>query len=102
PKLAEYPSVYGFDFREAPPVKARLKDAIIRHLPVFLRPGLRRFRAKRRSKEVLTYFMQKEYIKTVLDLRNIWISDYVHLDQIKDPNALNRALTVELLVQDVF
>lgn len=103
PGLAKYPSIYGFNFYDPPPVSALLKNLLMVHTPVALRPALlqpiRRWVAK---KGEFPYYLQKDYVDAVLGSGERRVSQYIHLDRTTDPKVMNRALTVELLLKDLF
>ncbi len=103
PNLAKYPSIYGYNFLEPPPAAALLKDLVMVHTPVSWRPAilkpLRRFVAK---KAEFPYYLQKDYVDAVLGSGTRRVAEFIHLDKVEDPKLYNRALTVELLLKNLF
>jgi asparagine synthase (glutamine-hydrolysing) len=102
PRLASYPSVYGFNFCDTVPPLAKLKNAAVVHCPVFVRPAIYRELERRRSRGAMPYYLSDRYLRTVLDPEDLEISRYVDIDRILDPGILSRALTAELIVSDRF
>jgi hypothetical protein len=99
PNLARYSSVYGFNFYDPIPLATA---------PGGCRWGLGRFALAarlwgRRHTEMgraLPFYLRQEYVEEVVDSRALRVSEYVHVDRIRDVDMLNRALTVELVLGD--
>lgn len=103
PNLAKYPSIYGYNFIDLPPLSAMLKDLVMVHTPVSLRPAiLNPICSLITKKQEFPYYLHKNYVDAVLGSGAMRISDYIHLEKIKDPKLFNRALTVELLLKNLF
>ena len=104
PKLAKYPSVYGYNFYDEPPLKVKLYGYIKVYSPIFLRPLLRSELAKKRGGRVksMPYYLTGEYIDAIFGKGEKLISQYVHLDKMGSIGQLSRALTLESLLAEVF
>jgi asparagine synthase (glutamine-hydrolysing) len=96
PALAAYRSDYGHDFRSPVPWRRRVKD----WTTLFRPPLLRRysFRVKQRLRSAtLPYFLTLPY-RDALDVgRFPEMSRFFRMDQVRDPQQLNRICTLEFL-----
>jgi len=96
PKLATYPSAYGYSFSELPPLKARLKDWM-----TYLRPPIARkftYCLKNRGQpSVKEGIFLDRYRSLYLPEGTPVMDRYFHLDRIADAERLNRVLTLEYL-----
>lgn len=103
PELAKYPSIYGYNFVDPPPALAMLKNLVMVHTPVAIRPALlkpiRRLEAKGGK---FPYYLRKDYVDAVLGSGERRVSQYIHLDRVTDPEVYNRALTMELVLKNLF
>jgi asparagine synthase (glutamine-hydrolysing) len=106
PRLARYPSAYGFNFydpRRSPGWRAAV-DRLRRGAS--LAPWLRARIPARRPPRVPThrrmpFYLRRDYIDRVVGRRALRIADYMRVERIRDPDALNRALTVELVLGEM-
>lgn len=94
PKLAGYPSDRGFNFSGSVPFKIRFKSFVVRHIPLIIKPYLR-YRFSNRSNGFMPYFLDEKYVSQVIDLNNLFISDYIDFRKIKNPETLSRVFTLE-------
>lgn len=95
PALAAYPSGYGIDFAKPAPLAYRAKRALERRVPLWLRLAKRR---RAPDSSTRPYFLSGEYLSAVLDLHRLRVSEWIDPELVGDPEALNRALSVELLL----
>jgi asparagine synthase (glutamine-hydrolysing) len=95
PKLAGYPSSYGFALDHEPPLSYRLSMLSSIHRPLWLRR--RTYRLARHPAPPA--WLTPPWLRGVLDMEMPYMRGLFHMDRLKDPEALNRALTVELLCQ---
>ncbi|MDH5571748.1 MAG: hypothetical protein OEY89_08285 [Gammaproteobacteria bacterium] len=95
-RLAGYMSDYGYSFDRDPPVKYRFKDFLISRRPVFLRQRTYALKHSFMNKD-LPLPIEKPFINEVLKLDDMIMSDYVVIDNIKDPMLLSRVYTLEYL-----
>ena len=106
PKLASYPSIYGFNFSDSIPKKHMFFDFIKRYSRDYLPYSLLLFLHKRLSivnnNKPKPYYLSSEYVKVFLDLNNLIVADYVKIDEVAETDFLNRVLTAELNLQDRF
>lgn len=102
PKLASYPSVYGFDFTGVFPVKARLIDWCRLHLPLALHSWGRWRILHPPSSGPMPPHLSREYLGVFFDFKKLQVARYIDVDRIRRPDLLSRALTLELLLTDRF
>jgi asparagine synthase (glutamine-hydrolysing) len=102
PALARYLSCYGHDF-VAPPTKKRvLQGTLMRHVPIALRPLLRR-RAHARSSDAAPgwpSYLGREYLAALGLAGERAVDEFVDVDRVRSREILRRILTVELLLRD--
>ncbi len=99
--LSKYYSDYGFTFYDKINRKRKIKGFIKRNIPISLRPLIRRKLSKNKN-EIKPYYLQDEYLNEIFNLDNLEIYKYINVKQIKDPEVLSRALSIELLITDEF
>ncbi|MCG8503932.1 MAG: hypothetical protein MI755_04950 [Sphingomonadales bacterium] len=99
PKLAAYPSDYGFDFAQDPPLGARLKDRLTYARP----PALRRF-----SYRIQHRMMARSDGRSLLsDLRDLMpdgpdlVSRLFRLDRCRDREQVGRIATLDYLTRSL-
>lgn len=99
PNLARYPSVYGFNFYDPIPrgIAPGGRRGVLGRFPRFARLWGRR---RTETAHALPFYLRQEYVEEVVDSRALRVSEYVHVDRIRDVDMLNRALTVELVLAD--
>lgn len=102
PKLAQYPSAYGFNFSGTYSLKDRVVASLKTHTPAWARPLLRRKVLNRAQQSARPVYLQKEYLETLYGNEPLAISQYIDLDRVNDAVVLNRALTAELVINDRF
>jgi len=102
PRLAAYPSVYGHSFAGPIPWKVRFKNAAMVNSLYLPKPLVRALKTRGRIPGKMPWYLQKRYVGDIVDLKALEISRFIHVDQIKSPSMLSRALTVELLLADRF
>lgn len=106
PQMASYTSEYGFSFSKNLPWKMKASE----HLRAFDSPLRKVFRKRKRLKEAqiknnrdqshFPYYLNKNYLSSIFNMKDLEISKYIHLEKIQDPGMLSRALTVELVIGD--
>jgi hypothetical protein len=99
PRLAAYPSIYGYDFRGPPPLARRLAD-----YGTYLRPPwLRRFgyRVKHRTRRSAQWpdYLRKEYRDVALPGGVRVMSALFWVDRVADPAQMARILSLEYLIR---
>jgi asparagine synthase (glutamine-hydrolysing) len=97
PNLARYPSVYGFNFHDPIPLEGTSggrRGTLGRLLARFRRMG------RPTAAAALPFYLRRAYVEEVVASRALRVSEYVHVDRIRDADILNRALTVELVLGD--
>ena len=92
--LASYNSNYGHDFLGNIPLQKRLKDIVHRNLPLIAKPFLRNLISTRSDISNSDLLSDKEVSK-VINLDNMFISEYVDVKKINNPMSLSRAYTLE-------
>jgi len=99
PALAKYPSLYGYNFYDEPPLRKKTKETIYFNTPAFIKEIKIR---KQFNSLSLPYYLKDDYISKIFDTKKLEISKYVHLDKITNPGMKSRALSLELLLKDIF
>jgi hypothetical protein len=95
PRLASYPSSYGYTFSEGEPGLQRLKSEITRHLPT-------RIRALRRSTATSfdrTYYQSSEYVTARFGAKPLAVGEYFDMSHLGGTLAYSRALTIERMLR---
>ena len=94
PALAAYPSIYGHRFDKPPGLARRLSEFVARHAPPRVRAHfIARFPSPPRARP---YYLGPQFLREIFGAGALAISEYVHIDRIRSPNVLSRALTLEL------
>lgn len=102
PALAKLPSIYGFNFYDPFPIKARLKEFVMRETPAFARPFLRRRILYREARSAKLLQLTPAYLSKMFAMKNLEISRYVQMDKVRDLTVFNRALTAEFILSNRF
>lgn len=102
PKLAAYASDYGFDFSGPIPWRIRSSSRILMAIPPRWIKALSRWKAKRRRPGSLPYYLLPPYSTALLPDRDLAVSEYIKVDEIRNPAVLNRVLTVELTLREAY
>lgn len=102
PALAKYPSVYGHPFSGPIPWRVRLRNAALVNSVYFPNRLVRVLKSRGKTPAQLPWHLQPSYLREVVDLRSLEVSSFVHVDRIRAPSLLSRALTVELLLTNRF
>jgi asparagine synthase (glutamine-hydrolysing) len=106
PRLARYPSAYGFNFCD-PRAPQGWRAAVDRLRRGASRAPWRRGRSPAPAPppapthQGMPFYLRRDYIDRVVGRRALRIADYVHVERIRDPDALSRALTVEFVLGDL-
>ena len=95
-KLASYPSAYGYSFVEGPGMVDRIKSRVTCYLPDRLRQA-RRVRAIDYSR---SYFHANRYVQARFGAGPLQVEKYFVLDELADPLAFSRALSIERMLRD--
>ena len=99
PRVAAYPSVYGHSFAEDPPLSHRLKAQLSYRRPPFLRRYA--YRIRQRRKEPPPYFLERDYLRAVIDPDFPLMRRLFNVDRINDPDVLNRVATMEYILERI-
>ncbi len=97
-KLAAAPSAYGFTFSDGPSLKKRVRQRIVRALPTRVRPLAHRIKKRMARQPEFPFYLNDEFVGRVFPDGVSEITEYIHLDRIRRPDLLSRALTLELLL----
>jgi len=108
PKLAKYPSHYGYNFYDGMSRKTKMKAYIKLHIPIQLKRYARKHfwnadtkrLVFRRQQPVLPFYLTEEYLDRIFNNDILHVAEYVHINQIKDIHTLSRALTAELVISN--
>ena len=101
PRLAEYESAYGYSFAGKPPLKDVFKNSLAVNLPVSAKRILRKCRY-RFSRLNIPYYLQQDYIDTVIPVGGSFINEYFDVKNIRDPFMLSRIQTINLVLSDPY
>ena len=96
PRLASYPSAYGYDFKHGPGLVDRAKTRITCQLPNWLR-RTRRARAIDYSR---SYYHADRYVRARFGNEPLQVEKFFGLSELADPLAFSRALSVERMMRD--
>jgi hypothetical protein len=99
PALASYPSTYGPNFTDRPPLLKQLKTSAKMHLPLRVKRA-KRMRSKS-SAQTMPWYLERDLLSETINFDDAAINEYVDLQQLQDPLRLSRALTVELLLAEL-
>ena len=102
PRIARYPSDYGHDFSSDAPLRSRIAD-----LGTFLRPPLARkytYNIKnhlRKPPADQNYLLGEDYLDTIINTKQVFLSHYFNIDNIKDVEQLQRIYTLEYFFKKI-
>jgi asparagine synthase (glutamine-hydrolysing) len=98
--LAQYPSVYGHNFAEEPPLARILSDYSTILRPPFLRRYTYRIRNRWAHRPAArSYYLSDNYLCTVVDIAFPYMSAFFHVDKLAESRAFNRCCTLEYLFE---
>jgi asparagine synthase (glutamine-hydrolysing) len=97
PKLAAYPSAYGFAFDSPPPARYRLKAALDRLRPILLRANA--YRLKNRRPAAPPLYLREPYRRAVLGPHCELVTRWVDPAKATDGQQLNRIASLEYLLR---
>ena len=96
PRLAKYPSAYGYSFNNDAPLKNRLKE-----LATYIRPSYLRkysYRIQTRQKKLdLPYYLTAPYRKAIQIDEFEYMNNYFDLNTVRDTEQYRRICTLEYL-----
>lgn len=93
PRLASYPSAYGFSMHQDPPFRYRMKAQAS-----YLRPPLVRrhlYRLQQRQRGQMPFFLEKAYLSQVIDATFPFMRKWFVIERLFDVDVLNRVATME-------
>jgi hypothetical protein len=111
PSLAKYPTAQGVDLMyNRMKLSRKLNTTARQHIPVWLKAYLRthfyngagEHLSWTGNKLQLPYTLSHEYLDLIFPHTDFTISQYFHIDAIKNPAVLSRALTAELVINNRF
>lgn len=98
-QVARYPSAYGFDFYHPVGLKDRAKMWGKRNVPATFRPYLRSRKMNRLGPR--PYYLTQNYLTAVFGQQELAINEFINTQQIKCPEQLSRALTIEFVFREI-
>ncbi|MGH8501153.1 MAG: hypothetical protein ACREVE_01535 [Gammaproteobacteria bacterium] len=98
--LAAYPSAYGHDFAQDPPLKRKIKDLKTHFRPTWSRPLIYRMGARRRLMNH-SCLLSQPYRDAVLGPDYEYMREFFRIEAINDSEQLNRICTFEFLFSRV-
>ncbi|HEY97627.1 MAG TPA: hypothetical protein G4O16_05540 [Dehalococcoidia bacterium] len=106
PALAQYYSIqYGYKYSEYKniPFTKKLRYLARIHSPIILRPIIRRNYWKRDQfgRDKFPYYLESRYLKQVFPNDDLTISRYINIDKITKYTMMSRALSAELVMNDM-
>lgn len=111
PDLAKYPTSQGVDlFNYRVALRSKAKYFATLHMPLWLKSYLRKhfwyaasekFRLQGNKFE-LPFYLTKKYLDRIFHSNDLYMSKYIHIDKINNPQVLSRVLTAELVITDRF
>jgi len=96
PRLAAYPTVYGFSFSAAPPLGARIRDVATYWRPAWARRFTYRLKQPWRDRQPPKY-LSRPYQDVALRGGVQIVRGYFKLPAIRDTGQLQRILSLEYL-----
>lgn len=99
PRLAAYPSAYGFAFDRDPPLGRVLSDWLTYVRPPALRAAAYRIRHRMMRQDPWSGPLARDHVAAVLPDGLPWMSRLFRLERLRDPDRLGRALSVEYLAR---
>ena len=97
--LAKRGSSYGINFYDPVPAAYRAQRMLERHIPLSARLLARKYRAAKPG--AMPYYLAKDYIESVVDYGAPRVGEFVDFANIKDPEILSRALSVEVMLGQI-
>lgn len=101
PRLAGYPSAYGHDFLHDPGVLQKAADLAILLNKTYL--GLNPYRLRDRlwrfRKTDFPYYLQREYIRSVVDPNFPYLAEFFRVGRVADPAQYARICALEYLFE---
>jgi asparagine synthase (glutamine-hydrolysing) len=95
PRLAAYPTSYGMTLADEPPLRYRLKMLASIHRPV----AVRRLTYRMARHGAAPPWLHRDRLCKVMDVNLPYMRALFRPDRLRDPEVLNRVLTVEFLCQ---
>ena len=99
PKLAQYPSAYGFTLSADPPLRYRMKLALTLWRPPYLRRFSYRVQRKLRPRTPTPSWFVEALESARLDPKLPAMSEFFRIEKISDIDVLNRVATAELVLR---
>lgn len=99
PRLARYPSEYGFSFSQDPPPRYRLKMAATIWRPTYLRRFSYRVRSRIRAKQGSPAWFREALVEANLEASLPRMSEFFRIEKVNDLDLLNRIATAELVLR---
>jgi len=109
PDLAKYPTAQGIDLKNNRfKFKVRINQAARQHIPIWLKAYLRKHYYSGAEEHLkwsgnrmpLPYYLTREYLETILPLKELSVTEYFRIDSIDNPAVLSRALTADLVINN--
>ncbi len=97
PRLAQYPSDYGFAFSSDPPWRYRATMEINNWRPAALRKFS--YRLQHRQPQHRPYYLQRAYLSKVIDTGFPYMRRLFNIRWLHEAEAFNRVCTIEYLCQ---
>ena len=101
PKLAAYDSAYGYNFSSNPSTMVAFKNSFTQNIPVSAQRLLRKLRYRCSSLN-MPYYLQQDYIDSVVPVEDSLTDEYFNLENIRDPLMVSRLQTINLVLSDPF
>ncbi len=101
-RLASYKSAYGYNFSDDMNNTDILKNYISVNCPVQIRPFLKSIRNSFIRPPHKPFYLQNEYVRSILNTEDIYSPEYIKIKNIHDPLMISRAYTVDLVMADPF
>lgn len=112
PDLAKIRSNYGFNFYDKQPFKSTLIEWFKIHTPLNFKKIVKKIVRTKKNKDNRPFYVENkyvqeslqisDYVKGMLDVKQLAVEEYINFDQVSDPAVVSRALSVELLLKDKF
>jgi len=96
--LSKYNSQYGRNFYDKVPFDIYLKEELLKYIPINLRPVLKNYK---KTKMIKPYYFTEGYISKIFTANKYILQEYIDYSSINDRNIMSRALTAELVLQDL-
>lgn len=96
-RLASYPSIYGYNFRDPLPRSKVLMNKLNLAKPPWLRRYSYRVKSRLHRRPQRPYFLEDEYLDRLIDTEYPEMSQYFDLKKVRDLSLLSRIYTLEYL-----